>query len=632
MKFDHLPRHLLLAITASALVIQSHSREMPKDMPREDVIDIPAIGEGLCVSQVFQSNMVVQRDKPISVWGWAEPGEQVTVSFAGKKETARAGRDRTWKVTLEALPADATPQVMTVKGKSKTLTLENILLGDVWILSGQSNMEFDLIRVENGPLEMVSANYPQIRILTVPFNEGAYEVKQGFARLWSWSDWSKRHFRKGDWDVCTPEIAKELSAIGYVFARRIHKASQVPIGVIDVSRGGTTVETWAPKERLGEMESAVTQAWLKKWEDDIASWDAKADLAERIQRKKGWLKRMEADGRKLSAEAQVIPSDLLLGPVADQNSPGYCYAGMIEPIKGLSVKGAIWHQGYNNALGGLNGAEMYRDVFPTMIKAWREDFNDPKLPFGVLSLCTEGYPQTLDNYCEAMLNHGIGIREAQYRTFADLYNAGDKNIGFVSTYDLRRRWFHPALKLPAGERIARWALATQYGFDERILSWKPPVITEMQVKDDSLVLSFDMPINDPEDGDIVGFAIAGKDRRFHPAKAEFVEIRRDKYDNKRLKLTSIMVSEPVAYRYGWGRNPLANLQASGHKDVPLATQRSDDWSDYPIPLGVLAEGMGTSQPLSRGDIGKLRLALREMDKQRRLAEAKAAVEELSAKK
>ena len=113
-------------------------------------------------------------------------------------------------------------------------------------------------------------------------------------------------------------------------------------------------------------------------------------------------------------------------------------------------------------------ADMYREIFPEMIKAWRQAFNDPEMPFGILSLCTDGYPQTRDDYCEKMFNAGIDIRAAQYKTFLDFYNAGDKHIGFVSTYDLRRRWYHPQLKIPAGERIARWALATQYGFDRQV--------------------------------------------------------------------------------------------------------------------------------------------------------------------
>ena len=138
----------------------------------------------------------------------------------------------------------------------------------------------------------------------------------------------------------------------------------------------------------------------------------------------------------------------------DQNRPGNCYASMIAPLDGLQVKGAIFHQGYNNCFKGTQGAIMYRRVFPEMIKAWRAAFNNSEMPFGILSLCTEGAVQTLDNYSEMMANTGPYIREAQYQTFLDFYKAGDTQIGFVSTYDLRRRWYHPQFKVPAGERIA----------------------------------------------------------------------------------------------------------------------------------------------------------------------------------
>jgi sialate O-acetylesterase len=227
-----------------------------------------------------------------------------------------------------------------------------------------------------------------------------------------------------------------------------------------------------------------------------------------------------------------------------------------------------------------------------------------------------------------MFNAGIEIRAAQYETFLDFYNGGDPNIGFVSTYDLRRRWYHPQLKIPAGERIARWALATQYGFGGEV-EWKPPMLMEMETRDDALLLKFDTDVGDPEDGAIQGFAIAGEDRKFHPADAAYAERGKDdrgriQYDRKQLVLTSLMVPKPVHFRYAWGRNPLANLQASGNKDLPFATQRSDDWRMEEVPLGVF-EGEVTL-PLSRGDRNEIIQALREQDQTRRLQEARQVIE------
>jgi sialate O-acetylesterase len=231
-----------------------------------------------------------------------------------------------------------------------------------------------------------------------------------------------------------------------------------------------------------------------------------------------------------------------------------------------------------------------------------------------------------------MLDLGINIREVQYDTFRDFEKAGDKNIGYVSTFDLRRKWYHPQLKVPAGERAAKWALATQYGVSDREVPWRPPVITKMEVKDGSIVVTLDQPVKDPEDGAMQGFAIAGNDRRFHPATIEYVETGRDarnqpQIDRKSLKLTSIMVPEPVAYRYAWGRSPLANIKAEGDFNmVPLATQRSEDWPMLTVPLGVVEED--AEMPPSRADMAKITSALREMDKQRRLREAELTIQEL----
>ncbi len=599
-------------------------------MPREDVIDVPAIGEGLCVSNVFQTNMVLQREKPVNVWGWAEPGEKVTVSFASQTADATASADRSWNVTFKAVPASSEPQMMTIKGRKETFTLENILVGDVWVLGGQSNMEFPLSRIENGNLEIVSANYENIRILTVPAQNGPHN-KRGFPRLHEWSGWFGRHYRKGDWDVCSPDIARELSAIGYVFARRIHMASQIPIGVIDVSRGGTTVETWTPDSVLRKIDTPEVKSKLAEWDEKVASYDAQKDLEGRIKQHQDWVARMKKEGKEIPADRKV-PTDLRPGPALDQNRPGNCYASMIVPLAGLSIKGAIFHQGYNNCFDGTQGAIMYYQMFPKMITAWRAAFDEPEMPFGILSLCTEGAPQTRDNYAEYMANAGPYIREAQYKTFLDFYNAGDKSIGFASTYDLRRRWYHPQLKIPAGERIARWALATQYGF-EREIRWKPPMVKAMEFKDDWILLHMDEATAGVDDGGpMKGFAIAGKDKKFHPADTTHLVTGEDRRgqpqkDMRVLVLSSPMVPKPIHYRYAWARSPMGNLQAHSNTDIPVASQRSDNWSMKEIYEALTGKKSTSSGSLERGERRELLEALRAEDVRRRLAEAEALIRE-----
>ncbi len=603
------------------------SQKMP--MPKEDVIEVPAIGDGLCVHNLFQSNMILQRDKPIEIWGWAKPGEVVRVLFAGKSKEAKAGKDREWKVTLPAMTANADPQTLNIKGKDQNLTLENVLIGDVWVLGGQSNMEEPLNNVENGKLEIVSANYPGIRILTVPAQNGP-DTKKGFARLHEWSSWSNRHFRKGDWDVCSPEIARELSAIGYVFARRLHMAAQVPIGVIDASRGGTTVETWTPTPVLKKIETKEVKGLLAEWEKKVAEFDPQKDLQKRVENHHNWVKNMKQQGREIP-KGRTVPNDLRPGPAMDQNRPGNCYASMIAPIAGLAVKGAIFHQGFNNAGGGSAGADMYYQIFAKMITAWRDAFKDPQMPFGIISLCTAGEPQTRDDYLEKMVNGGIYIREAQYKTFLDFLKAGDGNVGFASSFDKRRSWYHPQLKIPVGERISRWALATQYGF-EKDVKWKPPMYTEMNLEGGKIILKMDTWVRAVTNGPIEGFAIAGKDRRFQPAEAEWLVTGKDqhnrpKHDRRVIVLSSPHVPDPIHFRYAWGRNPMGNLQSADHNDLPFATQRSDDWRMENVPVKLTGFDDLAPKDFARRANHESQKALRLDDLGRRLKEAQALIDE-----
>jgi len=606
-------------------------------MPREDVVDVPAVGKGLCVSNVFQTNMVLQRGKPVAVWGWAAAGEKVTVSFAGQQATATAGPDRAWQITLEPMPAGATPQRMTVKGKSATLTLENILVGDVWLLGGQSNMEFPITNIVDGELERLSANFPQIRLLTLPQGAG-FDSVRSFPRLHEWSSWSSRHFRKGDWDVCTPETIREFSAIGTVFGRRIHLASGVPIGLVDASIGGTTVETWTPADVVATIDAQETRDMLQEWAEKIAAWDARKDLENRVVRWEDRKKKAEAEGKTLPPH-ETRPTDLRPGPVADRNRPGYCYAGVIRPLRGLAVAGAVFHHGFNNCFRGSAGARMYEQVFGKMIAAWRQTFGDERMPFCIISLCTAGEPQTQETFLQRMYDVGPYIREAQYRAFRDLLDAGDPNIGFVSSFDQRKSWYHPQIKVPVGERAAKWALVTQYelltgrGSEEH---WLPPTIEEVEAVDGTirLTLSTNVATADDSDGQMLGFAIAGEDRRFQPATISYyTDGKRDsrnrlQYKKNILVLSSPMVPQPVHYRYAWARNPMANI--TNGRGIPLATQRSDDWIleetpvRFPTQPGMTVEEFRRWRPLRGKQMKELELD----DTLRRIKEAEAALSEL----
>ncbi|RMF92925.1 MAG: hypothetical protein D6741_14375, partial [Planctomycetota bacterium] len=626
--------YFALCLLSGILACSAFGQGIPPNLPKEDVVDVPAIGDGLCVSNIFQTNMVLQRDKPIRVWGWASPGEKVTVSFAGHEATAEADSDRAWEVVLPAVPATTTPQTMVVRGAEDSLTLENILVGDVWLLGGQSNMEFPITNVEDGELEAASANFPMIRLLTMPHGKG-FDSVHSFERLYEWSSWSKRHFRKGDWEICTPETVREFSAIGYVFGRRLHMATGVPIGLIDASIGGTTVETWTPIDVLEKIDGAETQALLQDWAERIASYDPQADLQRRIEAYESRIKSLKERGEPIPPDSRP-PNDLRPGPAADRNRPGYCYASVIRPLKGLAIKGAVFHQGFNNCFSGSAGARMYYQVFGKMITAWRNTFGDPQMPFCILSLCTAGAPQTLDNFLVPMYDVGPFIREAQYRTFRDFFDAGDSNIGFASTYDLRKSWYHPQIKIPAGERAAKWALVTQYdvlqGRDAQEF-WLPPSIEKVEITDGTirLTLTTNVRTKDDADGRMLGFAIAGADRIFYPAEIAYytepVEGKKPREHRNILILSSPFVPAPVHYRYAWARNPLGNIV--NNRGVPLATQRSDDWILEETPVKIeLPDGM-TPDSARRYIAGRQRKVLEALDLERRLRTAQATVEELT---
>ncbi len=612
--------HSLTIVLTSLLLTLTPSVSAQTLVMGEDSIDVPAMKSGLCVHNLFQSNMVLQRDQPIQVWGWADKGSEVKAAFAGKQVSAQPDSSSRWVVEFPAMPANSTPQTMEIACGKESVHIENILIGDVWLLGGQSNMEHPISRVEDGQLEIMSANYPNIRHLTVPQPNG-YEPLANFPRLMEWHSFFRTHYRKGYWDVCTPETVPELSAIGYIFAKRLHMASGVPIGIIDASRGGTCLETWIPTSVLEGIDTPEVKAKLAEWDKKIADYDPAKDLEDQKNRYRNKVEAMKQNGQEIPVELKE-PTEPRPCPAFDMNRPGNAYASILNPLSGLKIKGAIWHQGYNNAMV-LGGHVMYYQVFDDMIASWRKAFGDPDMPFGIISLCTDGEPQTLDNYLEMMINEGMYVRQVQYQTFLDFQKAGDKNMGFASSYDMRRDWYHPQLKIPVGERIARWALATQYGKGN--LKWEPPVIGKVDSSEGTLVLTFNEPVGCLKGDVIEGFAIAGEDRRFQPAKAEYQVIGKDgkgrpQVNERVLVLSSPHVSAPVHYRYAWGRNPMGNLKPRYTQDgPPLATKRSDDWpmNEVPVKFG---------EEIDRETTNQARQAHKLFDAERRVNDAQLLID------
>ncbi len=517
---------------------------------------------------IFDNNMVLQRDQPVKIWGWANPSERVKIEFGGQVKSTQANQQGEWFTHLDPMKANTQPQDMKVSGKVDAVIFSNVLVGDIWVLGGQSNMEMDLSRIFHGDAEVLSANFPNIRLMTIPSSAG-HLPKKDFERINEYDSWNDRYDKKGYWFACSPSTVATFSGLGYIFGRRIHLASQIPIGLIDASLGGTTVEAWLSPTTLNKMPE--NKALVKQWNDKEAAYDPVEDLKTKIT---NWEKRslvLKSQGLE-PAPKPVEPS---VRPSLDRNFPGSSYTGMVAIIGGLTVKGVLFHQGYNNALGDSRPA-LYALNYKALINDWRALFNNKNLPFGVMELSAGGEPQTLDNYELRMLDPAPYIREGQFNAYRDL-----PNTGYAAAYDQQVNWYHPQKKAEVGERMARWALSTQYGFD---LGWEPVVYKNIERLKDRIIVNFSKEVKSSDDRPLEGFSIAGPDQHFYPAKAEYVKLVNEKgqkvNDKKRVVVWNDLVVDPVELRYAWARNPLGNLVNDADRIIPVPLFRTDQW-EYP---------------------------------------------------
>ena len=517
---------------------------------------------------VFDNNMVLQRDKPVKVWGWAAPQEEVKVEFGGQTKTAVANAGGEWMVHLDPVGASSVSREMVISGKDSPVIFHNVLVGDVWVLGGQSNMEFDLVRVFHGDAETLSAHYPEIRLLTIPYNPSRVPVND-FKRINEYDGWHGRYDEKGYWFTCSPKTAETFSGMGYIFGRRVHMASQVPIGIIDISVGGTTLEAWLAPETLATMPE--NKSLLDQWNERVAAYDPEENLKTRIS---NW-ERNSANRKRQGLEPLPKPTEPSPSPALDRSFPGSSYNGMVSGLTGLAVKGILFHHGYNNALGDAR-PKLYEANFKALVADWRRTFNDPDLPFGIAELSAGGEPQTLENFEEKMVDAAQYIREAQFNTYKEV-----AHTGFVSSYDQQVNWYHPQKKAEVAERLARWALQSCYGFG---LGWEPPTCTKVEHAGNKIILTFSEEVKSSDDRPMEGFAVAGNDRRYFPARAEYVTTKGQNgqvnVDKTRVEVSSDLVTEPAEVRYAWARNPLGNLISSETRVIPVPSFRTDNW-DYP---------------------------------------------------
>ncbi len=477
---------------------------------------------------LFCDHAVLQRDKPIPVWGQAAPGEKVTVRLAGKvAETTVAAADGRWSVRLPAQPAGG-PFTLVFEGNNR-VELNDVWLGEVWLCSGQSNMERQLgLRSGQKPLvnwetEVASADYPQIR---------------HFAVARTPSDTSKTN-TAGKCEVCSPQTVAQFTAVGYYFGRELQRHLKVPIGLIHSSWGGTPAETWM----RGDLLAAQFPEVLAAKEKAVASYKealAKYKVDEPALLK-AWVEATTAAkaAGKPEPKKPAGPRD----PSTSQNRPASLYQGMIAPLQPYSFRGVIWYQGEANA----GRAEAYRTLFPALIGDWRAQWGQGDFPFLFVQIAPfKGQPPEIR---DAQLH---AWRVTPNTTMVVTTDVGDAND------------IHPTRKEPVGIRLALAARALAYG--EKI-AYSGPRFTGAAVAGSKMIVSFDHLGGGlvTKDGPLRGFTISADGKTFVPALADIV--------GDTVTVHADGVTTPVAVRYGWANVPDVNLfNAAG---LPASPFRSD---------------------------------------------------------
>jgi sialate O-acetylesterase len=532
----------------------------------------PAARADVKVHPVFSNNMVIQRDVDTVVWGTADASEKVVVDlFDGKKELSKgeatADDKGNWAVTLPKGAKPGTGYSLTVKGKN-TVPFSNVAVGDVWLCSGQSNMEWKLSQLNledkakgttatQGKDTAAKALNGNIRLFTVPNRpflepQSSVEVVRPKDREGKFKEGEE----EGVWLECNEKSVFNFSAVGYFFGRDIQATQNVPVGLIAADWGGTNCETWTSKEALDgvtelkymhearekkvkEFDPAKAETDLKKalekYDADLVKWKEAADKA-------------KADGKP----APQQPRKPQLGKPFDQNSASCLFNGMIHPITRFKIKGAIWYQGESN---NARAAEYYT-LFPTMIQDWRKRWGYD-FPFFVVQLAP---------YWNS---HAEGVQYAELRDAQFQASKKLKSVGYATLSDIgNEKDIHPQAKEPVGQRLALSARAIAYG--EKV-EWSGPVYKGMKTDGGKVVLSFDHVGKGLEvKGDkLEGFTVCGEDKKFVPAEAKIV--------GDTVEVTAKDVAKPVAVRYGWVNFAKPELNFFNKDGLPAVPFRTDDF-------------------------------------------------------
>ena len=487
-------------------------------LPAQADVSLPAL---------FSDHMVLQRNKDIPIWGHANAGEVVTVILGTQKIITTADATGSWHTHLSPLKAGG-PHTLTVQGQN-TITFNNVLIGDVWICSGQSNMGWTVRRSNNPEKEIASAQYPKIRLFT---------VKRVTAQ-------TPQQDVTGSWAVCDSQSVPNFSAVAYFFGRRLHKTLDVPIGLINTSWGGTPVEAWTSLPALQATSEYPPLA--TRWTKRIADYP-KAN--EKFQMD---LKAWQVTSDSLKALGQDVPRRprAPVGP-NHPHRPAVLYNGMIAPLTPYAIQGAIWYQGESNA----GRAYQYRTLFSTMINNWRTDWGQGAFPFYFVQLAN--FRQTKD---QPNNSDWAELREAQNMALSL------PNTGVAVTIDIGEADdIHPRNKQDVGLRLALAAEAQVYGKNN---PYSGPMYKSMQIENDKIRITFDHTNGGlkKKGQKLTGFAIAGSDQKFVWADA--------KIEGNSVIVSSREIINPVAVRYAWADNPICNLYNGAN--LPASPFRTDTW-------------------------------------------------------
>lgn len=479
---------------------------------------------------LISDHMVLQRDVEVAIWGWAAPGEEIRVSFRGQEVGGKADHQGCWRVALDSMN-EGGPFELAVQGQNR-LVVQDVLVGEVWLGSGQSNMQWSVRRSADSDKEISEAHFPRIRLFTVP-----REVAD-----------SPQEDVNGEWMEVTPETVPDFSAVAYYFGRELHRKMGISVGLIHSSWGGTPAESWTSHEALMANPSLHRIVW--NWKEVLL--EHPFALASYEESMKEW----EKEVVKARAEEKPEPPQ----PRRPQGpghswTPSGLYNAMIAPLTSYAIRGAIWYQGESNA--GPYRSYEYRQLFPTMIQDWRSAWNQGPFPFLFVQLANfrERNPEPVESTWAE-------LQEAQRMTLS-LPNTGMAVIIDLGEADD----IHPKNKQDVGRRLSLAARAVAYGED---LVYSGPLYRGMIIEGDRIRILFDHLGGGlkARDGILRSFAIAGRNRVFKWAQARI--------EGDTVVVSSPDVSSPVAVRYAWQDNPEASLY--NKEDLPASPFRTDDWS------------------------------------------------------